>query len=57
VVIEIIKIMQIEAQLHNSSTCMLKRKKIEIHQKMNMIWTFENKVHFKTFKSPYLLSG
>jgi hypothetical protein len=29
----------------------------EIHQKMNMIWTFENKVYFKTFKSPYLLLG
>jgi len=27
-------------------------KKIEIHQKMIMLWTYENKVHFKPFKSP-----
>ncbi len=35
----------------------VKGEKFEIHQKMNMIWTCENKVHFKTFKSSYLLSG
>jgi hypothetical protein len=31
---------------------MLKRK-IEIHTKMIMIWTYENMVHFRTFKSPF----
>ncbi len=27
------------------------KKKIEIHQKMIMMWTYENKTHFKPFKS------
>jgi hypothetical protein len=30
---------------------MLKEKN-EIHQKMNMIWIYENVAHFKPFKSP-----
>jgi len=34
-----------------------RRKNIKIYPKMNMIWTFKNKVHFKTFKSPYLFLG
>jgi hypothetical protein len=32
----------------------VKKIKIEIHPKMNMIWTYENLVYFKPFKSPYL---
>jgi hypothetical protein len=51
VINELIKIVWIEAQLNNFLTCMWKGKNIEIHQKMIMIWTFENDVHFKTFKS------
>jgi hypothetical protein len=26
-------------------------KKIEIHPKMNILWTFENIAHFRAFKS------
>jgi hypothetical protein len=52
VVNEIINNMWIKAQLDNFLIDMLKGKKIEIHQKMIMIWTFKNKVHFKTFESP-----
>jgi hypothetical protein len=29
-----------------------KKIKSEIHPKMIMIWTFENIVHFQSFKSP-----
>jgi hypothetical protein len=30
----------------------VKKIKIEIHPKMIMIWTYENMVHFRPFKSP-----
>jgi hypothetical protein len=30
----------------------VKKIKFEIHQKMIMIWIYENMVHFKPFKSP-----
>jgi hypothetical protein len=30
------------------------QKKIEIHPKMIMIWTYENMAHFRPFKSPLL---
>jgi len=30
----------------------VKKIKIEIHPKMIMIWTIENIVHFRPFKSP-----
>ncbi len=30
----------------------VKKITIEIHQKMSMIWTYENMTHFKPFKSP-----
>jgi hypothetical protein len=33
----------------------VKKIKIEIHPKMIMIWTYENIVHFKSFKSPKFL--
>ncbi len=29
-----------------------KKIKIQIHKKMIMIWTYENMVHFRPFKSP-----
>jgi hypothetical protein len=31
----------------------VKKIKIEIHPKIIMIWTYENMVHFRPFKSPY----
>ncbi len=37
--------------LNNFSAYMLKEK-IEIHQKMIMIWSYENVAHFGPFKSP-----
>ncbi len=30
----------------------VKKIKIEIHQKMIMIWTYENMTHCRPFKSP-----
>jgi hypothetical protein len=30
----------------------VKKLKIQIHPKMIMIWTYENMVHFRPFKSP-----
>ncbi len=30
----------------------VKKIKIEIHQKMIMIWTYENMAHFRPFKNP-----
>ncbi len=33
----------------------VKKIKIEIHPKMMMIWTYENMVHFRQFKSPLLV--
>jgi hypothetical protein len=49
---ERIKIMCIKAQLYDSLTYMLKEKKKTSSINDYSIWIFENKVHFKTFKSP-----
>ncbi len=38
----------------NNSLMYMLRKKIEIHPKMIMIWTYENMPHFRPFKSPLL---
>jgi hypothetical protein len=35
----------------------IKKKNINIHQKMSMIWSFENMVDFKTLKNSYLFFG
>jgi hypothetical protein len=54
VINEPIKIIWIKAQLNNFLTYIWRKK---IHQKMIMIWTFENEVHFKTFKSSLFFMG
>jgi hypothetical protein len=48
--------MRIKTQLYNSLTCMLEEETLKsIKNECDM--DFENKVHFKTFKSPYLFLG